>query len=650
MGRWKSEADTQSYERRPRVVKGEAAGGRELLPVRQENGAWQARQAKSVPAPRKKRRGKAEGASTAEQEGGGSLAEELTFAQKRAAIAKLSASLLRSPHKSIGLLQQLLDLARRDASPAAQRLAALSLVAVLRDILPSYRIRLPTDTELSMQVSAEVEALRAYEKALLRGYEDVLGTLRGWLKGGSAAHRLAAAKGLSALLGKASDFNLNEALIGSIVPLCNWAEEGPREAALQAVTDLFQSAPAGDPALIAVRHMASLLKSSSFNVRPELLESWLHLRLDGASAAGGKSDERWGKRKGKRRRQGVDVVGRELAAAAGDRGDHSLKQAAVLEQMFVSYARVVKKNPAGPLMPPTLRGIAKYAHQVNLELLLDLVSNLRAVLREPEALPAASALHTVHALLRLLSGHGSALTVDMRDVQQRLYSLLSEPEVINDPRLLATALDCLEHLCKQRSALLAGRVASFFVRLLDASATLPHAHAVAALTAAARLLTACPRVASILDGLDRAGPGPGLLAAGEAEQDVDSPAALASTAWTLSLLSRHFHPPVAQLARKIARGEPIPTRLANATPLRLMAAYSEASGAFNPAPPTPAKRKTAGDAGGGRAGGRAGGWGAVPAGGALHEVMAEAVEGAGKGRAPVEFGGWMKGVKRRRRA
>lgn len=268
------------------------------------------------------------------------------------------------------------------------------------------------------------------------------------------------------------------------------------------------------------------------------------------------------------------------------------------------------------------------------------------MLREPGALPAASALHTVHALLRLLSGHGSALTVDMRDVQQRLYTLLAEPEVTHDPRLLGTALDCLEHLCKQRSALLAGRVASFFVRLLEAAAHLPHAHAVAALTAAARLLTACPRVASILDGTDRAGPGPSISAAG-GEQDVDSPAALASTAWSLVLLSRHFHPPVAQLARKLARAEPLPPRLANATPLKLMAAYSEATGAFNPAPPTPAKRKLAPDAGGGRAGGK--GRGAPPQGGPLQEAMTEAMQ-AGAGRAQVDFGQWMKVAKRRRRA
>jgi hypothetical protein len=234
----------------------------------------------------------------------------------------------------------------------------------------------------------------------------------------------------------------------------------------------------------------------------------------------------------------------------------------------------------------------------------------------------------------------------MRDVQQRLYTLLAEPIVTHDPKLLGTALDCLEHLCKQRSALLAGRVASFFVRLLEASASTPHAHAVAALTAAARLLAACPRVSSILDGTDRAGPRL-FLQSSEVEQDVDSPAALGSTAWSLVLLCRHYHPPVAQLARKLARAEPLPPRLANVTPLKLMASYSEANGAFNPAPPTPAKRKIGAEAASGR--GKAAGRSAIPVGGTLQAALAEAVQEA-DGREHVEFGGWMKVAKRRRRS
>lgn len=79
-------------------------------------------------------------------------------------------------------------------------------------------------------------------------------------------------------------------------------------------------------------------------------------------------------------------------------------------------------------------------------------------------------------------------------------------QVLREPKLLSTALDCLDHLCRQRSSLLAARVASFFVRLVDAAATLPHGHAVALLSAASRLIVACPRIGTVLDGTDKYGP------------------------------------------------------------------------------------------------------------------------------------------------
>ena len=47
----------------------------------------------------------------------------------------------------------------------------LSLAAVFRDILPGYRVRLPTEKELAMPVSKEVKKVRDYESALLRAYQ-----------------------------------------------------------------------------------------------------------------------------------------------------------------------------------------------------------------------------------------------------------------------------------------------------------------------------------------------------------------------------------------------------------------------------------------------------------------------------------------------
>ena len=51
------------------------------------------------------------------------------------------------------------------------RLAMLSLLAVFKDILPGYRIRLPTEKELEIPVSKEVKQTRDYESMQVRFYQ-----------------------------------------------------------------------------------------------------------------------------------------------------------------------------------------------------------------------------------------------------------------------------------------------------------------------------------------------------------------------------------------------------------------------------------------------------------------------------------------------
>lgn len=47
----------------------------------------------------------------------------------------------------------------------------LSLLAVFRDVAPAYRIRLPTDKELTIKVSKEVQQTRDYERTFLAAYQ-----------------------------------------------------------------------------------------------------------------------------------------------------------------------------------------------------------------------------------------------------------------------------------------------------------------------------------------------------------------------------------------------------------------------------------------------------------------------------------------------
>ena len=54
------------------------------------------------------------------------------------------------------------------------RLAMLTGLAVFRDIVPGYCIRLPSEAEEMAPLSKEVKNLRKYEAGLLRAYQACL--------------------------------------------------------------------------------------------------------------------------------------------------------------------------------------------------------------------------------------------------------------------------------------------------------------------------------------------------------------------------------------------------------------------------------------------------------------------------------------------
>ena len=566
---------------------------REMLPIRQSDGKWQQRTGKKHKKQLDEEKAAAaddaaaDDAAADDTEHNSALEEAATEVESAAAtrstVAKLSSQILEAPHKHVGLLNELLQhAADRDAAPSVQRLALLSAAAVLRDLIPAYRIRLPTEKELKMQVSKEVSTLREYERKLLSAYDDCVATLKTWVNSKVAGHRAAGVRGLGALLDKAYDFNGREALLSALIPVANSSDDDLRKEACGSLRRLYEQDSQGDATLIAVREASNLLKHSSFNVRPELLATWLHLKVEAASAGGGDGGGgghgEGSSKKAKKRKRQMDPVARELAAAAGERGDRSHMASKILEQVFVSYARVIKRGASSPLLPAVLKGIAKYAHQVNVELLLDLFANLRELLNTDGALTEASSLHCIHALLQLLSGHGAALAVDAKDVQYKLYSLLGSDVMFSEPPLLATALDCVEHLAKKnRAALLAPRVASIVRRLLKVAVKSPIGHTIAILNTCARLLVACPRIGTMLEPPeDETASGPSALDEMYGN-DMDSPAVLHSTCWELMELKKNNHATVADLARKLSAKEPFPPRFNKSTPLQLIQSYADAN-------------------------------------------------------------------------
>eukprot|EP00966_Prymnesium_polylepis_P221755 5129967-Prymnesium_polylepis.1 len=197
------------FEARPRQLAQQGSNERDLLPVN-EDGKWKRVKAKHTKASRAAEEGEeAEelpSSSPTESSDAAERQRELeriarkveedaaTVQTKKVSIAKLGRQIIEAPQKHIGLLKELLDMANRDRSPVVQRLALLSCISSLLDLMPAYRIRLATDKELAMQVSTEVGALRTFEKKFLESYEGCVGTLGRWLKSPLSAHRTAAVR------------------------------------------------------------------------------------------------------------------------------------------------------------------------------------------------------------------------------------------------------------------------------------------------------------------------------------------------------------------------------------------------------------------------------------------------------------------------
>lgn len=124
-----------------------------------------------------------------------------------------------------------------DGDPRVARMALLSESAVFMDVLPDFRIRLPTEKEAAVRVSREVKEARAYDAALLRGYQRCLKALErlmlasephtqratAHMSGGGSAQATPAALGIvaikcmSQLMAARPEFNFGGNLITTVV-------------------------------------------------------------------------------------------------------------------------------------------------------------------------------------------------------------------------------------------------------------------------------------------------------------------------------------------------------------------------------------------------------------------------------------------------
>eukprot|EP00803_Ostreobium_quekettii_P010290 evm.model.scf_1207.4 EVM.evm.TU.scf_1207.4 scf_1207:16888-32564(-) len=561
--------------------------------------------------------------------------------------------LLENPEDHAKDFKRLLDMVDHPLKQIS-KLAMMTLMAVFKDVVPAYRIRLPTETELKMRVSKEIANLRAYESFLLHSYQAYLKKLLAVTKtskgtvNGEFQHRRVAMTCLCGLLSSLHHFNYTSDLLQAVIPSMADSEPTVRNLCCSAIREVLQGDVAGDVTLEAVQLVSDLVRRKHCKCSPEIVAALMELKFpdvkhcDSDEMEGTGANTRKIKRKRRKcRKHGGDDVDKsfEVAEAGPSVEEKAAAQSRTVEALYEIFFRVVKhctriadsesQQEKGtlhsidlqrkcPLLYISLQGLSKYSHLLSVEYFADLLQVLQQLLNSA-SLPLLERLRCLLTASDILRGEGSALNVDRQHYYQQLYLTLKEAgpdEQLRDVALPemqdASSLDAVQQvsangnlgvlmvqvvnqmLCETKS-FDHSRLAAFAKILMYTGMHQETGCLMGIVAVVNRLLLRNYRVRGMLDG-DGSAPAAG-RGYDPAADDPSEAGGLSATLWDLCVLSRHYHPHVAQAARQVMSIPLEPGTSASVTgvlssvggPVALAAEYNTSAGVFCPAPRPPHK-------------------------------------------------------------
>lgn len=336
-------------------------------------------------------------------------------------MARIAMILNEDPEENVGAFRSLAQFAQ-SKNMTIKKLALATQLAVYKDVIPGYRIRPLTDEDMETKVSKEVKRIRAYEQALVAGYQGYLKDLAklaqsgrsGKSKDGTASMGSTAIACTCALLAAVPHFNFRGELLKILVgKLSTRNVDDDFVKCRQAIETLFKEDEDGTPSLDAVSLLAKMMKQRGYRVDESVLNTFLHLRLlsefswkasqNHIDRPDRRSDEKQLKQKREFRTKKQRKLLKEQKAiekemvqadASVSHEERDRMQAETLKLVFVTYFRILKIRSPN-LMGAVLEGLARYAHLINqdffgdlLEALKDLIGhavNNDEVLEDPEA-------------------------------------------------------------------------------------------------------------------------------------------------------------------------------------------------------------------------------------------------------------------------
>ncbi|KAK7312551.1 hypothetical protein VNO77_36490 [Canavalia gladiata] len=530
------------------------------------------------------------------------LTAEEAFESKKCKLAELGNALLTDPESNIKFLKEMVQISK-DNDHTIVKLGLLSLLAVFKDIVPGYRIRLPTEKELEMKVSKTVRKMRYYESTLLSAYKAYLQRLIALEKKPLFQH--VAVRCICSLLDANPHFNFRESLLDATVRNISSTNEAIRKLCCSTIKSLFtnEGKHGGEATIEAVRLIADHVKAHNCQLHPDSLDVFLSLSFDEDLVKSEKmeEDQKFKNKKSKKRknmeasnqlvendrkkirREQISKTREEVeadykaASFAPDIMEKRQMQTETLSAVFETYFRILKytmqsisarpeANPGAlsavveplPLLAPCLKGLAKFSHLIDLDFMGDLMNHLKVLAsgssntsnssdKCSKCLTVAERLQCCIVAFKVMRNNLDALNVDLQDFFVHLYNLVLEYRPGRDQgEVLAEALKIM--LCEDKQHDMQ-KTAAFIKRLATFSLSVGSADSMAALVTVKHLLQKNVKCRNLLENDIGGGSVSGTIPKYQPySTDPNLSGALASVLWELNLLSRHYHPAISTMA------------------------------------------------------------------------------------------------------
>lgn len=397
-----------------------------------------------------------------------------SFEDVKARFSLIAESVLVSPETNVTLLKELFEY-NAAQNDRVKLLACLTITEILIDIIPGYRIRTTDSEAKGIKLSKEIVRLRKFEKSLLELYKKHLSflhkssrSLKRSKAGEEDALGLFSFKCLVRLFQSAYHFNEAKRVLDSLIPFLCSSNTEVSKTCIVCFQEVLNSDQLGDVTFQMISMMEKLVNGGGSTAMMNSVRVLLHLPLLSNVT---REDE--GKNLAKKRKKDEiqKSLQRDLQKTEGELSGIRQRRAfsKILELTFSIFFKILKNMPSFNLLQITLKGIEKFAHLIDVDLLHDLILFLSLNGSEDPKMWREACLSSL-AVLKLLQGRGQCLIVDLDSLCNRLYNVaILLPYVGFKPEEFSIYLRSVHFLFLERREKNKVRVAAFAKRLLEIS-------------------------------------------------------------------------------------------------------------------------------------------------------------------------------------